>query len=531
MSETLENIRTFASFPFALRRFLRHRMTLDDAREAVLDRMRHREENFLRMIARAVYGNATSPYLRLLKMAGCELGDLRNLVKQKGIEGALRELREAGVYVTLDEFRGRKPITRNGLAIQVRSRDFNNPSSTYSYVSESGGSTGAPMESTHDLMQYVVRASQFALVADAYGIFDTPAVTWLGILPASSFGFMLQRALLGRLPVRWFSHIGLFDSKHWVKYDLGTYFLLFCLRFYNVGVPFPRFVPLSRASIVAQYVANTRRKFGHCVLHAHVSPVLRACLAAKEAGLGFDGVTIIGGGEAPTPAKVNEILQTGARFYSNYAMAGTGNIGYGCPTAHDKSDIHLFKDALALITHPHAVEGIGMSVPTFHFTTLLDTSPKIMLNFEADDYGTIVERSCGCDLESVGYTTHLSGVRSYRKLTGEGVTLIGSEMLRILEQTLPARFGGSSLDYQLLEEEDNRGFTRLSLVISPRIEIPDEQSVIKCVLDALRGSSQMADTARVSWQQAHTLAVKRQEPVWTGRGKLMPLHLERNHPG
>jgi hypothetical protein len=259
-----------------------------------------------------------------------------------------------------------------------------------------------------------------------------------------------------------------------------------------------------------------------------VSPVLRVCLAAKEAGLEFDGVTIIGGGEAPTPTKVNEILGTGARFFSNYAMAGTGNIGYGCQAAEDKSDIHLFKDTLALIAYPHEVEEIGMTVSAFHFTTLLDLSPKIMLNVEVDDYGAVEERSCGCGLEAVGYTTHLSGVRSYRKLTGEGVTLIGNEMLRILEQILPSRFGGSSLDYQLLEEEDNRGFTRLSLIISPRVEILDEQSVIECVLNALRNSSPMADAARVGWQQANTLRVKRQEPVWTGRGKLMPLHLARN---
>ena len=37
----------------------------------------------------------------------------------------------------------------------------------------------------------------------------------------------------------------------------------------------------------------------------------------------------------------------------------------------------------------------------------------------------------------------------------------------------------------------------------------------------------MADGARGIWAQAGTLRVKRSEPVWTGRGKLMPLHLTR----
>ena len=57
-------------------------------------------------------------------------------------------------------------------------------------------------------------------------------------------------------------------------------------------------------------------------------------------------------------------------------------------------------------------------------------------------------------------------------MTGEGMTLIGTDMVRILEEDLPRRFGGSPLDYQLMEEEDERGFTRLSLVVSPDVVLP-----------------------------------------------------------
>jgi hypothetical protein len=114
-------------------------------------------------------------------------------------------------------------------------------------------------------------------------------------------------------------------------------------------------------------------------------------------------------------------------------------------------------------------------------------------------------------------------------LTGEGVTLVGSEMMRILEEVLPNRFGGSTLDYQLLEEEDEQGFTRLSLVVSPRLVIEDEQQVIETVLEAMSRSSVGADSARDIWGQAGTLRIKRAEPIWTSRGKLMPLHLLRKN--
>jgi hypothetical protein len=150
-----------------------------------------------------------------------------------------------------------------------------------------------------------------------------------------------------------------------------------------------------------------------------------------------------------------------------------------------------------------------------------------MLNVESDDYGVIEKRSCGCPLETYGYQEHLRHIRSLRKLTGEGVTLVGSEMVHILEEVLPGRFGGSPLDYQLLEEEDEQGFTRLSLMVSPKIEIADEAAVVEAVLEALGQGSVAADLTRAIWSQARTLRVKRGEPIWTARGKLMPLHLKR----
>jgi hypothetical protein len=183
-----------------------------------------------------------------------------------------------------------------------------------------------------------------------------------------------------------------------------------------------------------------------------------------------------------------------------------------------------------MITFPYQIESVGVTVQAFNLTTLLDSSSKVMLNYQSDDYGSLEERKCGCRLEAYGYTTHLHHVRSYSKLVGEGVTLIGNEMLRILEQVLPERlerFGGSPLDYQLMEEEDDQGFTRLFLLISPRVAIQSEQDVVKTIYDALRESSPMADAARNVWEQAKTLRVKRMEPIWTARGKLLPLHLER----
>ena len=72
-----------------------------------------------------------------------------------------------------------------------------------------------------------------------------------------------------------------------------------------------------------------------------------------------------------------------------------------------------------------------------------------------------------------------------------------------------------------------QGFTRLNLLVSPKVQIADDAAVIETVMEALGRSSVAADLARAHWLQAKTLRVKRMEPIWTARGKLMPLHLAR----
>src|SRR6266436_3821859 len=115
--ETLQYIGMFARFPFALRRFLKHPLTLADARRIVAERLAHREENFLRIVERSIFGNPASPYLALLRLAGCEYGDLARIVKRDGLDRALKTLRENGVYVSYEEFRGRTPIIRGATTI------------------------------------------------------------------------------------------------------------------------------------------------------------------------------------------------------------------------------------------------------------------------------------------------------------------------------------------------------------------------------------------------------------------------------
>jgi hypothetical protein len=172
------------------------------------------------------------------------------------------------------------------------------------------------------------------------------------------------------------------------------------------------------------------------------------------------------------------------------------------------------------------------TVPAFYFTSILPTAPKILLNAESDDYGIVEERACGCPLEELGLVEHVRRIRSFAKMTGEGVTLVGSDAVHILEEVLPAKYGGSPLDYQMVESEGEDGFTRLELRVSPRIDVADESEVVGVVLDALRERNPGADQAQSVWREANALQVKRAEPVWTARGKFKSLHVDKtSRPG
>jgi len=107
------------------------------------------------------------------------------------------------------------------------------------------------------------------------------------------------------------------------------------------------------------------------------------------------------------------------------------------------------------------------------------------------------------------------------------MTLVGSDIERVLDEFLPAQYGGSALDYQFAEEEDSRGFTRLILRVAPQIAVADEEQMIEFVLDSLRELGGAAAFAAATWRQARTLSIRREIPAMTARGKLLPLDLRR----
>jgi hypothetical protein len=523
----LADLARYGRFSWKLRGFLRRRISLEQAHDHLRKRLAERESSFLRVARRGIYDNSRSPYLPLLRHAGCEFGDLERETRTHGLEGALRALRESGVYLTFEEFKGRTPVIRSGREFTIRPEAFENPFLGAYYHAQSGGSSGAGTRVAIDLEHLADQAPMNMIAFNVHKVLHVPTLIWRGTLPdGTGINNVLRPALFGQIPVRWFAlptASGMARQPLFTR--IATPYIIRLARLYGAAVPWPEPVPLEEAAVITRAVAQTLRTHPACLVRAHVSMALRICLAARAEGLDFTGATFMGGGEPPTPAKVREITRTGATWVPTYVFTEADHVGLGCLRPQDGNDLHFLKHALALIQYPRCVPGSTTVVDAFSFTTLLPAARKILLNVESDDYGVVEPSACGCELERLGFTEHLRHVRSFSKLTGEGVTLVGSEMVRVLEEVLPERFGGTSQDYQLVEEEDERGFTRLTLLVAPQVAIDSESAVVQAVLEALGRGTVAADLSQSLWRQAGTLRVARRSPVWTNRGKLLPLHL------
>jgi len=73
-------LKAYSRFARDLPPFLRSTFTHDETIEWVRARLAEREQALLTTVARCVFEYPQSPYLPLLKWAGCEFGDIEKLV-------------------------------------------------------------------------------------------------------------------------------------------------------------------------------------------------------------------------------------------------------------------------------------------------------------------------------------------------------------------------------------------------------------------------------------------------------------------
>ena len=510
--------------------FLRNPIGVEQARAILRRRLEHREGDFLALARTAIFGQAASPYRHLLRLAGCEYGDLERLVGGEGLEGALSALLQRGVYLTVDELKGRRPAVRGSTVVAVDPVRLRNPSSAFHVAGESSGSRGPRTRAPFDLALIRDRAVDLSLVLDARG-----GGRWLHALwevpGGAAIVHLLDFSAVGTPPIRWFSQVSptasdLHPCYRWSARGVRWVSLL-------AGTPLPRpdYVPLRDSLSIARWMAKILGNAGTPHLYTFPSSAVGLCQAAREAGIALRGAQFTLAGEPITAARLATIRAVGAEAVPRYACIEASIVAEGCLAPAAADDLHLLHDVHALVQPGPDVATPGLPAGALVISSLRPTAPLILLNVSLGDQAQLAHRECGCPLERLGWTTHLHTVRSFEKLTAGGMTFLDRDLIRVLEVALPARFGGGPTDYQLQEEETRDGRPRLRLLVHPSVSPLDNDAVADAFLEAIGGGSGVERVMELHWRQAGLLRVERGAPLAGTTGKILHLHQQGRATG
>jgi hypothetical protein len=102
------------------------------------------------------------------------------------------------------------------------------------------------------------------------------------------------------------------------------------------------------------------------------------------------------------------------------------------------------------------------------------------------------------------------------------------DVIRILDEILPARFGGVPGQYQLVEDELQDGRPRVRLLIHPAVGPFDPALAREAFLVALGSGSEVHRSMAATWREAGLVEIERRAPVTEAIGKI--LHLRTSGP-
>jgi hypothetical protein len=525
----------YIRFLFGVKKYLNDRTNpqeaLINANKTLKERVEHREENFLNLVEKGIYGYAKSPYLALLESKKIELSDVKKWTEAEGIEKTLMKLQSDGIYYTVDEFKGKKEVVRNGLRFTLNEKAFDNPFLSAAYEVRSGATRSAGTRIRIDFDYLVQRCLYDAFILNLHGSLTSPIANWFPVFPgAPGINSSLRFTRIGNPPKKWFSQVEKAQIKvNWEK-RWGVDYIFFMSRRLGIPLAEPEYVSLNNAYEIAKWASEVLQSHPNCVIYTFASSAVRVCMAAQEHNLNIEGTRFLVTGEPLTAQKKREITATGSIAVPVYGISEAGVIATGCSQDYSESDhCHTLKDTIAITSYEENAPFTDSMVNSLLFTSILFESPKLLLNVGMGDSGIIESNSCACEYGKLGFDTHVSRIRSFEKMTGEGVTFVDTDFMQIIEKDLPQKYGGQSTDYQLIEEEDNRGLTSLKLLISPRLKEVDEKAVASTFIDLLKKGEKSPESWSQSgsemWSQAGTINVKKEYPIPTRSGKILPFYM------
>jgi hypothetical protein len=331
------------------------------------------------------------------------------------------------------------------------------------------------------------------------------------------------------MPAAWFSQLDPDSPAMPARYRWSARMVRVVSRLAGRPIPRPRHVPLEDPAPILGWMADTLRRGEVPLLQTFTSSAVRLCQAALAGGIDLRGAQFSLGGEPVTEAVLAAIREVGAAGLGNYGAVETGSaMSLGCLVPSRPDDSHLAHDLHAFVQPGDDAVSPELPPRALLTTSLRPRAPLVLLNVSLGDEAVLERRDCGCPLQEHGWRTHAHTIRSFEKLTAGGMTFLDVDAIRVLEDLLPARFGGRPGDYQLVEEEGAGGQPRLVLLVHPAVGPADDAAMADALLQALGHGEDAKRVMALSWRQAGLLRVERRPPLATGTGKI--LHLYRQPP-
>lgn len=523
---SLEDLGSGARLLRDLPGYLREPLSVEEARVVLRLRLERREPDFLALLQRIFRSGPADPYRQLFALAACEEEDVAALVRKEGVEQTLRTLYRHGVYLAADEFKGRRAALRGGRTVAMEPRQLRNHGLSAHFPVQTSGSRGAGTIVPLDLAYIRDCSVNLCLAMHARGDDGWRKGHW-HVPGGVAIARMLEYARIGRAPERWFSQTDIAGSTLPPRYRWSARVLR--LGGWLAGRPLPaaQHVPFTDPLPVARWMHDTLRAGATPHLLTFASSAAALGGAAFAEGLDLSGAQFTVGGEPVTETRLAAVRRVGAQAVPIYGTAETGAIGHGCLNPAAPDEVHLLHDLHAVIQAGSDGRGRGMPPGALLVTSLRPTAPLVLLNVALGDQASLGRRPCGCPLEDLAWTTHLASVRGYEKLTAGGMTFLDTDLIRVLEEVLPARFGGGPTDYQIVEEEDRDGRSRLRLLVHPAVGPVEPATLIDVFLEAIGRGSSAEQVMALQWRAAGLVTLERGSPLPLPSGKVLHLHQRR----
>ncbi|MEW5817218.1 MAG: hypothetical protein AB1798_17715 [Spirochaetota bacterium] len=508
--------------------FLKKPINAELANLIIQERIKNREKDFLIMLKTSIFNQPESPYLKLMEISGCKWADIQELVGKDGVEGTLTALYNNGIYLTSHEFHGRHPVERGSTRFHINPLSLRNPYAKKHVPVRSSGSRSSGIPVLMDLAFFQDTAVDTVAYLAARESLESRKAIWE--VPGGVAVYrILTLSCSGTPPEKWFSQLDVNSGNMGLRYRGSAKVLEYGARLARVPMPAPQHVSLDNPLPIIRWMQKCLSEGRTPHLFTFASSAVRLCLYAYDAQIDLKGVQITMSGEPTTRTRLEIVQRSNAEAFPAIGSAECGYLGYGCLKPNAPDDVHFLKDLNAVIQPGLVAQGSHLRENSLLISSLRSHAPIIMLNVSLGDMAFMDKKECGCPLGELGLDTHIHGIRSFEKLTSGGMTFFDSDLIQILEIDLPAQFGGSATDYQLIEDEDAEGKPLLKLIVHPKLGNLPESKVKEAFLNSVASHGGAEKLMSKIWRAGDMLSVESGYPKTTSTGKIQHMHIMRRN--